>query len=225
MKRRWLEPGFLGVILAAASSLWFFVALAGEVTEGETGRIDAAILLALHPSGDPDNPLGPPWLWEFARDVTALGSPGVLALLVIATCILLLLAGRHRTALFVLTATLMSWGMNTLLKLYFNRPRPTLIDHDMHLATSSFPSGHAMLSATVYLTLAAVVARTTNSRRLKLYILSVATALSGLVGVSRVYLGVHWPSDVLAGWSAGAAWALGAWGVAQFLHIGEDKAR
>ena len=128
-------------------------------------------------------------------------------------------------AFFVLAATVMSWGMNTLLKLYFNRPRPALIDHDMHLATSSFPSGHAMLSATVYLTLAAVLARTTDSRRLKLYILTVATALSGLVGVSRVYLGVHWPSDVLAGWSAGAAWALGAWGVAQFLHLGEDKAR
>lgn len=222
MQRRWLEPGFLGVVFLTASALWAFFAIAGEVAEGETGGFDAAILLALHPAHRTGGSTEPAWLWEFARDITGLGSVGVLALVVVSACVFLLLANRLGTALFILVATTLSGGVNTLLKLFFNRPRPTLIDHNLHVYSSSFPSGHAMLSATVYLILAAVLARTTDRWRLRLFILSVATLLSGLIGLSRMYLGVHWPSDVLAGWAAGAAWAMGAWSIAHFMHLGKD---
>jgi undecaprenyl-diphosphatase len=225
MQKRWLEPGFLGVLFLTASATWAFFALAGEVVEGETGGFDAAILLALHPIRQPGSPPGPSWLWAFARDITGLGSVGVLTLVVVCACVFLLLANRPGTALFVVVATTLSGGVNTLMKLYFNRPRPLLIDHDLQVYGSSFPSGHAMMSATVYLTLAAVLARTTDKWRLRLYILSVATTLSGLIGISRIYLGVHWPSDVLAGWAAGAAWAIGAWGVAHCMHLGKDAAQ
>ncbi len=224
MQRRWLEPGILGALFASAAALWAFIAIADEVIEGDTGSIDTWILVALHPQNPSDGSPGPRWLWEFARDISGFGSVGVLALIVLATCVLLVLVGRNRAALFVLSATLLSSTANALLKFHFNRPRPTLIDHDLYVASSSFPSGHAMIATTVYLTLGAVLARMTGVVRLKLYILSIAVLLSGLVGLSRVYLGVHWPSDVLAGWAAGAGWALGAWGIARYIHLGKDAA-
>lgn len=224
MQRRWLEPGILGALFASAAALWAFIVIADEVVEGDTGSIDTWILLALHPRNPSDGSSATRWLWEFARDISGFGSVGVLALIVMATCALLLLVGRNRAALFVLSATLLSSTANALLKFYFNRPRPALIDHNLYVASSSFPSGHAMIATTVYLTLGAVLARMTDVVRLKLYILSIAVLLSGLVGLSRVYLGVHWPSDVLAGWAAGAGWALGAWGIARYIHLGKDAA-
>jgi undecaprenyl-diphosphatase len=219
--RRWLEPGLLLLVFAGTSALWLFLKLADEVAEGETGAIDRAILLALHPANGPDAAQGPRWLWEVARDITGLGSTAVLCLIVAATLGFLLLARRRRMALFVFAATSLAALANALLKLYYQRPRPDLIPHAMYLDSSSFPSGHAMLSATVYLTLGALLARLTTVGYLRLYILGVAALVSALVGISRVYLGVHWPSDVLAGWAAGAAWALGAWALAQRLHLGE----
>jgi undecaprenyl-diphosphatase len=221
MLRNWLEPRILGVILAATSALWVFIEVAEEVVEGDTHAIDAAILLSLRAVGDPADPLGPRWLEEFARDVTALGSPGVLALLVLVTIVFLLLAGRYRTSLFLLAATTSGAIASALLKQSFARPRPDLVPHEVYVSTASFPSGHAMISAVVYLTLGALVARLVPRRRLKLYVLSVAALLTGLIGMSRVYLGVHWPSDVLAGWAAGAAWALGCWVAAQTVHLGD----
>ena len=220
-RRRWLEPGLLFLVFSGASLLWLFFKLADEVAEGETGRIDKAILLALHPANGPDAGRGPRWLWEVARDITGLGSTAVLCLIVAATIGFLLLARRRRTALFVFAATSLAALANQLLKLHFQRPRPDLIPNYMYLDTWSFPSGHAMLSATVYLTLGALLARLTPVRYLRLYILGIAALLSLLVGISRIYLGVHWPSDVLAGWAAGAAWALGAWSLAQRMHLGD----
>ena len=219
MRHRWLEPSFLGALFAGATALWAFIGISEEVGEGETGKIDTALLLALHPGGTTSDLTQPRWLWELARDITGLGSAWVLGLIVTATCAYFLMTGRQRAAFFVLTATSVSWGTNLLLKQHFNRPRPTLIAHDLYVTSSSFPSGHAMISATVYLTLGALLSEMTAGRGQKLYILCVATLLSTLVGVSRVYLGVHWPSDVLAGWAAGSAWALGAWSIAQMVHL------
>ncbi|KAI5913664.1 phosphatase PAP2 family protein [Thauera sp. 2A1] len=222
MSRQWLELRFLGGVLAAASAMWLFIEVAEEVVEGDARAIDTAILMFFRTPADPVDPVGPRWLEDLARDLTALGSPVVLGIIVGVTCLFLLLAGRHRTSLFVLGATASGGIASTLLKLSFNRPRPDLVPHTLYVSSASFPSGHAMISALVYLTLGALVARLVRGRRLKLYVLSVAVLLSGLVGLTRVYLGVHWPSDVVGGWAAGAAWALGWWAAAQLIHLGEE---
>jgi undecaprenyl-diphosphatase len=212
------EPRVLAALLAAAAGLWAFIALSDEVGEGELGALDRAILLALRNPADPTDPLGPRWFEEFMRDLTGLGGHGVLALVLLAVSSFLLLAGLRRTAVSVLAACLSGALLSSLLKHFFARPRPDLVPHGAYVMTASFPSGHALLSALVYLTLAALVARQLQRRRLRLHVICVAVVLTLLVGISRVYLGVHWPSDVLAGWAIGAAWALAWWGIAQALR-------
>lgn len=220
MLRKWLEVPILGVIAAITSVLWLFIEIAEGVAKGETDKIDTAILMFFRSTEDPSQPFGPGWLKEIMRDISGLGGPGVLGLLIVATAIFLLLSGRRRTALFVLLATFGGGLVSVLLKEGFSRPRPDLVPHGTFVYSTSFPSGHAMISAVVYLTLGALIARLIPGRWLKIYVMCIAVALSVLVGISRVYLGFHWPSDVLAGWAAGAAWALGCWLVAHFLKLG-----
>jgi undecaprenyl-diphosphatase len=126
---------------------------------------------------------------------------------------------RRRGAALLVSASV-GGGMivSTLLKFGFERPRPDLVPHATQVYTASFPSGHAMLSAVVFLTLGALLARVHKPRRVKLFFLSLAVVLTMLVGCSRVYLGVHWPSDVLAGWCVGAAWAGLCWYAALLLQ-------
>lgn len=212
------EPRVLAALLAAAAGLWAFIALSEEVGEGELHTLDRAILLAMRNPADPSDPLGPRWFEEFMRDLTGLGGHGVLGLVLLAVCSYLLLAGLRRTAASVLASSLSGMLLSWLLKGLFDRPRPDLVPHGAYVLSPSFPSGHAMLSALVYLTLAALVARQLPHRRLRLHVICVAVVLTLLVGISRVYLGVHWPSDVLAGWAIGAAWALAWWGIAQALR-------
>lgn len=220
MLRNWLEVPILGAIAAITSVLWLFIEIAEEVVKGETGKIDTVILTVFRSSEDPTQPFGPGWLREIMRDISGLGSPGVLSLLVVTTVIFLLLSERRRIALFVLLATLGGGLVSVLLKEGFSRPRPDLFPHGAFVYSTSFPSGHAMMSAVVYLTLGALIAQLIPSRRLKIYVMGIAAALPILIGISRVYLGVHWPSDVLAGWAAGAAWALGCWLVAHVFKLG-----
>jgi undecaprenyl-diphosphatase len=108
--------------------------------------------------------------------------------------------------------------LSALLKDAFGRARPDLVPHGVEVHTLSFPSGHAMLAAATYLTLGALLARVQPHPRVKTYVLTVAAVLTVLIGVSRVHLGVHWPSDVLAGWCVGAAWALLCWMAAVWLQ-------
>lgn len=223
--RRWLEPRLLSATAMVTGSLWAFIEVASNVLDDQTRSIDTAILLSLRAPGNPDDPLGPAWVQEMVRDLTALGSPVVLGVLVAVTVIFLLLARRRRTALFVAAATTGGALLSMLLKQVFNRPRPELVPHGTLVFSASFPSGHALLAAVVYFTLAALVARVLPTRRLKLFLLAVAVFLTVLVGVSRIYLGVHWPSDVFGGWCAGAAWALGCWLLAQVVHLGRGEKR
>jgi undecaprenyl-diphosphatase len=203
-----VEASALATIGLLGASLWLFISIAGEVLEGETSAWDRRLLLALRSAADPALPWGPPWVQEMARDFTALGGVAVLALMTAAVIGYLLLAGKRHAAVAVFAAVAGGLILSSLLKLGFERPRPDLVPHGSFVYTTSFPSGHSMMAAVTYLTLGAMLARVEASIRIKIYLLAVAIALTVLVGASRVYLGVHWPTDVAAGWAVGAAWAL-----------------
>jgi undecaprenyl-diphosphatase len=218
LRRAGSGPGVVLIaLLLAGGAVWAFAEIAEEVLEGDTRIIDWTLLLALRSSEDPADPLGPRWVEELARDVTALGSTGILALVTLASAGFLVLQRKSHLALYVLAAVASGALLSTLLKLGFDRPRPDLVPHGQEVYTSSFPSGHSMLSAVAYLTLGALLAGAQADVRLRAYLLGLAMLLAILVGVSRVYLGVHWPTDVLAGWTVGAAWALVCWVLAGWL--------
>lgn len=212
------ELPVLLALMAISGGVWMFAEIADEVLEQESASFDETVLLALRNPQDRGDPIGPPWVEEMARDFTALGGTGVLTLLTIATVGYLLLAGQRRTAAVALVAVLGGILISTLLKSGFGRPRPDLVPHDAQVYTASFPSGHSMMAAVTWFTLAAILSRVLATPLLKAYILLVAAVMTLLVGISRVYLGVHWPTDVLAGWSAGAAWAALCWLVAARLQ-------
>lgn len=221
--RRWIDlarqellPLILLVLIAGG--VWLFAGLADEVGEGETRKVDRAVLLALREPADLSDPIGPPWMEEAVRDFTGLGSMAVLSLLTLAVCGFLVLDGKERVALLVFAAVTGGLLGSTLLKAGFQRPRPDLVPHRVVVSSSSFPSGHSMNAAATYLTLGALLARIQKKRRLRAFILSLAALLTLLVGFSRVYLGVHWPTDVLAGWTAGGVWAFLCWVVALRLQ-------
>ena len=197
--------------VAVAATLWAFLNIADEVGEGETRGIDTRILLALRTPGDPADLIGPRWFEESMRDITALGGFNLLTLLTVVTTVTLLRLGRRRQALVFAAVVIAAQFSSELLKRVYDRPRPDLVPHGSHVYSASFPSGHSALSAAVYLMLAVVLASfaTRRSSRAPIYALAAAVVIG--VGMSRVYLGVHWPTDVLAGWSLGAAWAFVGW--------------
>ncbi|MFO1129078.1 MAG: phosphatase PAP2 family protein [Rhodospirillales bacterium] len=211
----------LGPILAlggGAAATLGFAWLAGAVGKGSTHALDTRLLLALRHPGDPGNPIGPAWVEETARDFTALGSNGVLVFAVAAGCLFLILARKRAAALVLVLASGGGLALVTGLKEVFERTRPDLVPHAARVFTTSFPSSHATMSAVVYLTMGALLAGAHADRRLKIFFALLAVTLTLLVGASRVYLGVHWPTDVLAGWCVGAAWAVVFWTIAAWLQ-------
>lgn len=217
IKRR-IELKALIDILIAELSIWAFVALAGEVLEGDTEGLDRTILLALRSASDLHEPIGPPWVEVFGRDMTAFGGTGVLIMITAFAAFYLYLQGKWRTALVVVAAVLSGFAVSQLLKWGFSVPRPALVPHGTYVSSMSFPSGHAMMSAVTYLTLAILTARVERKAKIRIYLVVCAVILTVLVGASRVYLAVHWPSDVLAGWTIGAAWAIAWWFVARWAE-------
>lgn len=210
--RLYVGAGLVALLLGS------FGMLADEVLEGETLHFDEPLLMALREPGDPGNPIGPIWLEEAGRDITALGSIAVLTILVVAVAAHLFLSRKPRTAWFLLFAVVGGTILSTVLKSLFDRPRPDL-EAVARVFTASFPSGHAAISAVVYLTLGALLAEITPSWPLKAFYISVAIFLTLIIGLSRVYLGVHYPTDVIAGWSLGAAWALICVTTAHFIKL------
>ncbi len=207
----------LGLFFAAASA-WIFVELAEEVMEGGTRAFDDALLMALRDSADLADPIGPGWLEESVRDISSLGGFTVLALIVACATGFLVMQRRRAMALLLLVAAGSGTVVSSALKVGFDRPRPELVAHMTEVYTASFPSGHSTMAAVVYLTLGVLLARAQTTRRARVYFIVLAIGVTLLVGTSRVYLGVHWPTDVLAGWTAGAGWAVALWLVAYRLQ-------
>ncbi len=212
------ELALLAAILVLAGGLWGFISLADDAWEGETEGFDRALVLALRNPADLSDPLGPRWFEEMVRDVTALGSTFVLAFMTLSVIGFLLLVQKRGAALLVFAAVMGGSLIGDALKLIFGRPRPDLVPHGADVYTMSFPSNHAMGAAVAYLTLGALLARLQVAPRVKGYFLGISVVLTVLVGLSRIYLGVHWPTDVLAGWSVGAAWAMAVWLAALWLQ-------
>ncbi|MBW3558878.1 MAG: phosphatase PAP2 family protein [Proteobacteria bacterium] len=205
---RRLEFRTLLALGGVSATVWAFLTISDEVGEGETTAVDRRMLLALRTPGALGDPLGPRWFEEAARDVTALGGFTVLTIwtVVVVAALLFHRLGRQAGVLAgTMTAALIS---SEALKTLFDRARPDLVPHGSYVYSHSFPSGHSTLSAAAFLTTAAVLASLEERRRSKAFIFTVAVILTVGVGASRVYLGVHWPTDVLAGWSLGAGWAL-----------------
>ncbi len=212
-----LELWTLATIVFVTGGVWVFVELADEVMEGESQAIDRAILLAFRNARDISDPIGPGWVEELGRDLTALGGVAVLTLLTLAVAGYLWLIRKTWLMWLMFGAIGGGLGFSTILKHAFDRARPDLVPHDSVVYSASFPSGHSMLAAITYLTLAALLAEIQTRRALKSYFIGIAVLLTLSVGLSRVYLGVHWPSDVLAGWAVGASWALLFWLLLRWL--------
>jgi undecaprenyl-diphosphatase len=198
------ELWLLAALAGSAALLLGFAGIADEVLEGDTETLDTALLDLLR--GPDGAPFGPGWLTEAIRDLTALGSYSVLGLMVVGALGYLLLIGKRVMALLVLIAVIGGSLVSSILKELFSRPRPDLA-HAAEVFTASFPSGHALVSTVTYLTLGVLLARVQRSGRVRVYIIGMAVLLALVVGLSRLYLGVHYPTDVLAGWCLGAAWA------------------
>lgn len=214
-----LEPVLLVTLLVIVLGAWAFAEIADEVLEGETRSLDERIILSMRRPDNLAQPIGPDWLEGMSLDVTALGGYAVLTLLVLGVAGYLLLAGKRHAMWLVLIASATGWGLTMGLKELFGRERPSVVPHLQEQTSMSFPSGHAMMSAVVYLTLGVLLAQLAADRwATRIYLLVVAILLTFLVGVSRVFLGVHYPTDVLAGWSAGLTWAVLCWLVARWLQ-------
>lgn len=211
---RLVEPAALLLILLVSLAAGLFVWTADEVQEGETMLRDQQWLLALRVPNDAESLLGGAPALQLAREVTALGSPWLLALLVGSVAGVLIAMRERRLALFIVVVTSAGGLLSTVLKHWFERARPDLVPHEVIVSNASFPSGHAFGAAMVYLTLAALLTLRLQPRAARVILLALAIGLALAVGVSRVALGVHWPSDVLAGWAAGSGWALANWLIA-----------
>lgn len=208
----------LVAVLLIGCALMGFAELADEVADGDTHAFDRAVMLAMREPGDSADPWGPAWFEMMARDVTSLGGTVVLTLLTLAAVGFMLLRRQWGGASFVVVSVAGGTVISSALKSLFGRARPDVVPHLMEATSASFPSGHSMLAMVTYLTLGAVLAEVQQTPRIKIYILAWAVFLALIVGLSRVYLGVHWPTDVLAGWCIGSAWALLCGSVALWMQ-------
>jgi undecaprenyl-diphosphatase len=185
--------------------------VAAATLQGGLRGLDEWVLLALRTPGDTATPIGPMWFQDMVRDVSALGSTFVLTFVVVVVAGYLWIVDAPQKAAFLVVAVALGTLLNRLLKLAVGRPRPDIVAHATYVSNESFPSGHAANSAIVYLVLGMMLARVEANYTAKVFIFSVCVLTTLMVGMSRMYLGVHWPSDVIAGWLVGGLWALLSW--------------
>lgn len=209
---------YLFVLLFIFILFWSALGLSDIIERGRIQSFDEYIIVMLRQAEDPSKLRGPEWLRDFMRDITALGGTPVLTLFTLGVVGYLLLRKNYRSMWLVLIATLSGLGMSMFLKFSFNRARPDIVPPLMMETTPSFPSGHSMMSAVIYLTLAALLTRLETSNKVRIYTMSVALFFVFLIGISRVFLGVHYPTDILGGWTFGVVWALLCWYIARYLQ-------
>lgn len=205
------EAAALGAFLIVASGALLFLELAEEMAEQGDRGLDYRVLAALRVPGDAGNPIGPWWVEEAAADLTALGGISVLSLFTVLAVTHLLLQRHRGAALRLILGLVGAVGLSEGLKSVFERERPPVAYQAVETLNASFPSGHALLATVFYLSLGTLVAQGLTRRSEKAWVLGAAVLLALTVGLTRVYLGAHWLSDVLAGWCVGAAWAMSLW--------------
>jgi undecaprenyl-diphosphatase len=176
------EAWTLAAVFAIGGLVLAFGHIAEEVLEGDATKFDQTTLRFFRTAGDLSDPIGPPWIEEMARDITALGSYAVLSVVLCAVVIYLFMAHQRAAASWILAAVGSGVLLSNLLKLTFERPRPDLVPHAVRVFTTSFPSGHATLSAITYLTLGALLASLHGSLSFKVYFLSLAILADGRCG-------------------------------------------
>jgi len=202
------EVSFLLYVLGICLAIWAFAEVADEIDEDEHLHLEERIMLAFRNPGSQSDPAGPLWLTQMAIDVSALGGATVITLMSLGVSGFLLLSGRWRPVVLLVATIAGGHLLSVTLKSIYERERPDVVPHLAHVDSASFPSGHSLSSSVIYLTMGALLAQSVAHRREKTYLMAVAFGLTFFIGLSRVYLGVHYPSDVIAGWSAGTAWAL-----------------
>lgn len=211
----YLSAAFLFSIFVLLLS--WFEEVVDDVLEGDTHKIDKKILEALRHPGDMSDPIGPHWLQEMMRDFTSLGGIGILLFITLSAAIYLFIINKRVRGIYLLCAIGTGTILSNVLKAGFDRPRPEIERYETYVATASLPSGHSMMATLVYLTLGALLAEAQPNRNIKIFFVSISVLVALIVGISRVYLGAHWPSDVLAGWLLGSAWALMFWMMERYL--------
>lgn len=168
--------------------------------------LDTRILLALRNPANPAQLAGPLWFQDMLRDFMGLGGIGVLVLFIAGGLGILWLAARRREAWWFLGGVIGAFIIASVMKRLIGRPRPELIPHETYVFTASFPSGNTLMATVVWLLLAFALADAVGRRAVRDYAVFGALVIAALVGVARVYMGVHWPSDVIEAWGIGIAW-------------------
>jgi undecaprenyl-diphosphatase len=212
------ELRLVALLFAVAIAVWVATLALGAIGYSRIHALDERILLSLRSPNDPSVPLGPGWLLPVAREFTALGSSTVLLTLILAVGGYLGLERRYGILALVLVSTFGGMAISSYLKIFFGRPRPSVVPHLAPVSSPSFPSGHSLVSAVVYMTLGVLLTRVTTDRRAKTYFVVLAATITFLIGLTRMYVGVHYPTDVLAGWAIGLLWALACGAIARELQ-------
>ncbi|THD35124.1 MAG: phosphatase PAP2 family protein [Sphingomonas sp.] len=218
--RPWLWPA-LGLFVLSLAGLGAY--LADELIEGEGWAIDPRILLGLRVSGHLDTPIGPHWLLQSAVDISALGGPTLMWLFGVSGLVWLLYQRRRAEAGWIAGSLIGASLISSSLKYAIGRPRPSLVPHLAQVTDSSFPSGHSLVSAALYLTLGLMLAEGQKGWAPRVALVGFFALLVLLIGMSRVFLGVHWPSDVLGGWSFGTAWALSVFAANRWVRARTER--
>lgn len=205
------ELSALILITVVVGAAWGAVEIADLPREGASRSLDEVMLSVFRSSSDRTNPVGSRGIEDISRNISSMGSNAVLVFVSIIVVSYLLAQGRKKASWLVVASIVGSLGISFVLKLLFDRPRPDLSVESVHVTTSSFPSGHAMVSMAVYTLFAALLARLDSRRWVKIFFLASAVLINLVIGITRLHLGTHWPTDLLAGWTIGAAWTTLCW--------------